>query len=299
MPIGAIAGGISSIVGGIMGSNASSNAAQQEVKAYGNAEAFQQQQANKAITNQQGVTQQIGTELQPYTGAGAQGVNSLAAMLQPGGSLTQGYGSFSAPTAAQVQQQPGYQFQLQQGLNALQNSAAATGGLLSTGNAKNLEGYAQGLASTNYNTAYNQALQGYQTNAATFYNNQNNLYNRLSGVTNTGLSATGQLTGLQQSGANALNNIYQGTGAEVGQEMIGAGQAQAAGTIGSSNALTSGITGGINAFGGSNGFGLGNLLGVQNASSTAQQGPMFGTPANSLSYGYNQANLPTSGGYYQ
>jgi hypothetical protein len=290
VPIGAIAGGISSIVGGIMGSNASSNAAAQEQAAYGNAENYQKQNANLAIGQQQATTGQIGNELAPYTAAGTQGVNSLASMLAPGGSLTQGYGSFAAPTAAQAEQQPGYQFQLTQGLNALQNSAAARGGLLSTGNAKNIENYAQGLASTNYNNAYNQALQGYQTNASTFYNNQNNLYNRLAGLTNTGLSATGQLTGLQQSGANALTNIYQGTGQEVGQEMIGAGQAQAAGTVGSSNALTSGIAGGINALGG----GLGSLMGVQNASA-----PMAGVPANSLSYGYNQKNLPTSGGYYQ
>ena len=265
MPIGAIAGAVSggeSLLGGIFGAKAANKAAQQEAQAYKQAENFQIGQQNLAVGQQQGTTAAIGRELSPYTSLGQQGSNSLASLLAPGGGLTAGYGAFAAPTAEEAQQTPGYKFQFQQGMNALQNSAAARGGLLSTGTAKNLEQFGQGLASTNYQDAYNRALAAYQTNANTFYTNQNNLYNRLMGATGTGLSATGQFTGLQQQGANSLSNIYMGTGQEVGNEMIGAGQALAGGTVGSSNSLWGGIGG---AAGGATNS-ISTLMGAHNAS---------------------------------
>ena len=141
MPTGLIGGaisGIGSLVGGIMGSNAASSAGNTIAQGYNTASNKEQQLDQQAINQQLGATQQETAGFSPYTGLGTQSTNSLANLLQPGGQLTQGYGSFTAPTAAQAAATPGYQFQLSQGLNALQNSAAASGGLLSTGNAKSL-----------------------------------------------------------------------------------------------------------------------------------------------------------------
>ena len=275
MPVGAILGGVGavgSIVGGIMGSNAANKAAGQEEQGYANATNVEQGQNALAVTQQNNATAGITQALTPYNTTGQQSTNSLAGLLAPGGSLTQGYGSFTAPTAAQAQATPGYQFQLQQGMNALQNSAAARGGLLSTGNEKNIENYAQGVASENYGNTYNQALQAYQSNASTFYNNQNNLYNRLSGTASQGIQAAGTMGGLQQQGANALNALYFNGGQEVGQNDIGSGFAAAQGTLGSNNALTSGINGAINSVGST----IAQLGGAQNAGGGGQNYGEFG-----------------------
>src|SRR5277367_6069142 len=76
----------------------------------------------------------------PWLKAGTQGIGTLAQLLStPGqGLLTPWTQEFQAPTAAQAQATPGYQFQQQQGQNAVQNSAASQGGLLSTGAQKTL-----------------------------------------------------------------------------------------------------------------------------------------------------------------
>src|SRR5690242_3950495 len=70
------------------------------------------------------------------TAAGQSANPTLASTINPSlgatGSLAQGYGkTFQTPTLDEARQDPGYQFQLQQGEQALQSSAAARGGLLS------------------------------------------------------------------------------------------------------------------------------------------------------------------------
>ena len=90
------------------------------------------QAGSQAQAAQQSQLKSEGANEQPFVGAGQKAVGSLSNLLAPGGQLTQGYGSFTAPTGVTEQNDPGYQFRLQQGQNALQNSAAARGGLLST-----------------------------------------------------------------------------------------------------------------------------------------------------------------------
>jgi hypothetical protein len=70
------------------------------------------------------------------------------------GSLLTPYGqTFQAPTSVTEQNDPGYQFRLQQGQDALQNSAAARGGLLSGGTAKALSDYTKTLPQTSMATS--------------------------------------------------------------------------------------------------------------------------------------------------
>lgn len=265
--IGGALGGVTSLIGGILNSGAASTAAQQQEaganKAAGTVGAAGQQ-AQNYLTGQLSQEQQ---NVSPYLQAGGQAINSLSGALAPGGQLTQQFGQFNAPTAAQAAAMPGYQFQLQQGQNALQNSAAASGGLLSSGTAKALDQYSQGLASTDYNNLFNQALSGYQTNFNTFNTGQNNLYNRLAGVSQLGASSAAGLNNVQQQGTNALANSIQGTAQQQGQYYAGAANAQAAGTIGSTNALVGGLTGAGNAIGG--GLTLNSILGAQNISNNS------------------------------
>src|SRR5262249_49173751 len=61
-------------------------------------------------------------------------------------------------------QDPGYQFRLNEGMKALQNSAAASGGLLSGPTLKALTNYSQGAASQEYANAFNRFMQNRQFN---------------------------------------------------------------------------------------------------------------------------------------
>jgi hypothetical protein len=284
MPPLAIAGAIgagTSIIGGILNSGAASTAAQQQQaganKAAG-AVGAAGQQAQNYLTGQ--LSNEAGNA-SPYLQAGAQATNQLSNALAPGGSLTQQFGQFQAPTAAQAAAMPGYQFQLQQGENALQNSAAAKGGLLSTGTAKALDNYSQGLASTDYGNLFNQALSGYQTNFNTFNTQQNEAYSRLMGLSGQGASSAAALNNVQQGGTNALANSLMGTAQEQGGYYTAAANAQAAGTIGSTNALVGGLSGAANAFGGA--MTLNSILGAQNSSNNqVPQSPAGATPAANL-----------------
>lgn len=247
---GGIFGGIGSLVGGILGNNAANNASQTEQSATNQAIAYQKQQSANALGQQQQTTNQITGELSPFLNTGQNATASLNSLLSPGGALTKGWDqTFQAPTAAQAAGTPGYQFELQQGENALQNSAAARGGLLSTGTAKNLNDYAQGTAASHYNDTYNQALQTYGTNYSTATNNQQMLYNMLYGASGQGLSAGQSLGGLQQAGAQGQSNIYQNTGQQVGNNLNLVGQEAAGGIVGGNNALVGGIQGGLNGAG--------------------------------------------------
>lgn len=77
--------------------------------------------------------------------------------------------AFTAPTAEEAAQTPGYQFSRDQALGAISNSAAAQG-LWGTGaTGKAMEDYATNLANTHYNDVYNRNLNTYMTNYATQY----------------------------------------------------------------------------------------------------------------------------------
>jgi hypothetical protein len=83
--------------------------------------------------------------------------------------------NFTAPTIDQVMQDPSYQFRLDQGLNTLQNSAAAKGVFNDSGTAKAILDYGQNAASQEYGNIFNRDLGVWQNNA------QNTLGNWLTG----------------------------------------------------------------------------------------------------------------------
>lgn len=74
------------------------------------------------------------------------------------------YGDFQAPTAATEQNDPGYQFRLNEGARAMQQSAAAKGTLDTGGTLGDLLKYGQDYASNEFQNVYNRALQTYGTN---------------------------------------------------------------------------------------------------------------------------------------
>ena len=271
MSVGAAIGAGSSILGGILGSNASQKASKEQIQAEQQAEQVLEQQEGTALGN-----------YSPYLQAGAEATGTLSQMLgTPGqGLLTPWTQTFTAPTAAQAAATPGYQFQLQQGEAALQNSAAGQGGLLSGATLAGMNNYAQGVASTNYQNTFNNALTQYQQAYQTFLNNQNNTYSRLLGVSQQGLGAA--------QGAGSTAATFGGDIASLyGQQ----GAAAAAGTIGSANAINSSL---------GNLSSLATLYGLSNASSNsaaAQYGGSNGTIGTANTVGALPSD-PNNPGYY-
>jgi len=272
MPIAAVGAG-ASLLGGILGSHAASDAAQKQANAAAQAANVAQQNQNLSTNYQTGVADQQRNLLSPYNTAGTSAIGNLSSLLQPGGQLTQGYGSFEAPTGVNEQNDPGYQFRLSQGLQALQNSAAARGGLLSSGTAKAINDYAQNSASNEYGNVYNRALQTYGTNFNTYNTNQGNLYNRLFGASQLGAQAGSTLGGLLQAGAGNIAGINSDASHQIGGALQNRGAAEASGIMGANNAWQ-GALGGIT-------NNLGSWL-AQNPMSTRssgyEQGPMANTP---------------------
>lgn len=272
----ALVGGLASAGAGIAGSamqaSAAGNAAQTQANAARTGMGIAQANLGAARGAQTAATTQAQDIYSPYIQAGAQGIGSLSQALSPGGALTQGWNqTFQAPSAAQAEATPGYQFALQQGLGAIQSGAAAQGNLLSGGTQKALANYATGLASQTYQQAYNNALTGYQTNYQTWANNQQNLYTRLMGLTAQGAGATGQYAGLAQTGAQNIGNLYNYNTQAMAQLLGAQGTAQASGAVGQANALAGGLgslAGGIS----------GGLSGYAAANSPYLQSLTSGTP---------------------
>jgi hypothetical protein len=113
---------------------------------------------------------------------------------------------------------PGYAFQLQQGNQALQNSAAAGSGALSGAALKDLIGYNQQFAGSAYNDAFNR----YQTQ-------QGNIYSRLMGVSQLG-----------QNSASGVGTQGVALAGNAGQAISNAGAAYGAGIVGAGNSLSQG-----------------------------------------------------------
>lgn len=181
------------------------------------------------------------------------GMAPLSSLVNPAlggfGSLLSPYpgGQFTAPTLAQAEQQPGYQFQLQQGLSALQNSAAARGGLLTGSTLTDINNYAQGAAQTDYSNVYNQMLNTYQTNYNTWSQQQANLFNRLSALAGGGQTTASQLNSQGLQTGNSIGSLLTGTGNYLSNDLQNAAAARASGYVGSSNAWNSGIGGATSA----------------------------------------------------
>lgn len=197
-----IGGGLSAIggIGGAMiGANAANSAADKQAAATQQANQLQQQMFEEQRQDQA-----------PWRQAGAQ---ALSQLQDPSFNQT-----FSG---VNLQNDPGYQFRMQEGQRALQRSAAARGGLNSGAFAKALTQYGQDYASNEYNNAYNR-----------FTNDQTNRFNRLSSIAGLGQNANAQLGTL---GAN-----YAG---QVGNNLTGLAGVQGAAGVASAGAWNGALSG--------------------------------------------------------
>jgi hypothetical protein len=161
----------------------------------------------------------------PWSNAGSAAVNEQSSLMGLGGAQAQ------QEARGRFQTDPGYQFQMNEGLGAVDSRAASRGMLGSGAAIKDTLRFSQGLADQSYG----------------------NYFNRLGGLSQQGLAATGQQTGLLNQAA---------------MTELTSRQARGAGHLGAAQMAMPTYQQEANAFGGmlQNGIGaLGSLAGNQSA----------------------------------
>lgn len=205
MVAAAVIGGVASIAGGVIASSGAKSAANTAAKAAADSNAL-----SKAMYDQ------TRSDLLPYQATGQKNLADLQSQMS----------SLSAPfsmTQANLEQTPGYQFTMSQGLKAVNNAMGARGLLNSGAVMKGAANYATGLADSTYMDQFNMDQTQKQ-----------NTYNRLMGMAQLGENAaaqtgaygtqtaanvaqtntsTAQMIGnAQMSGANSIASGFQGVG---------------------------------------------------------------------------------------
>jgi hypothetical protein len=211
MPWGVAA---AAVVGGVV----SANAAGKQAKAASSAAGAQaQSEANSQAMQKEIFDKQV--ELQaPWREAGLKALDTYAS--NPAFKF-----SHDDMTAS-----PDYQFRKEQGVNAMDMSAASRGKLLSGAQDKALLGYGQGLASEEYGNSYNRALQNYNTEN-----------NRQLNIANIGQGASGQTQNAMQQYSSGMANSMSAQGNALAQGSINAGNAQAQGIQGIGQSVNQGM----------------------------------------------------------
>lgn len=183
------------LIGGLFQASAAKRAANQQAAAAASELELQKQMYGETTAN-----------FAPYRESGLQGWQAYLSELGLG-EAPKGFTGF--------QKTPGYDFAMGQGMDALQSSAAARGGLYSGAAMADAQRLGQGMANQEYG----------------------NYLNRLAGIGQAGQAAAGNQ-------ANAAQNYAAGAG----NALASIGNAQSAGSIGVGNAISGGINNALGAW---------------------------------------------------
>lgn len=176
---------------------------------------------------------------EPFRQAGITAQNRLITLLGlPGGNTkARDFASMIVPFGMkQFKADPGYAFRMSEGMDALERSAAARGGLLSGATLKGIQRFGQNLASEEYANAFNR----YQIERAA-------RLNPLQAMLGQGQTAAGTMGNLTSAQAQTLGQTYGGMQSaygQLGQNLNAAygnlGQSRASSYVGGANALMGG-----------------------------------------------------------
>ena len=262
-PVTGVSAG-ASLLGGYLSSSGQQKAAETGATSSREAALIQAAAAEQALRLQKQLADEQVLRNAPTVQAGDTARNRMLDLIGLSGRTgAAGYGSANQPFsmagfdpnslmrnfgASDFQTDPGYNFRLSEGLKAIDRQAAARGGLISGAGLKAAGRFGGDLASQEYGNAFNR----FQTNRASqagLYTDalnrertrQMDEYGRLSDFTTRGANAAAG-TGSSQAayGTNAANLMSQGAQA-MGQGVIGAGQATAAGQMGAGNTYNNAI----------------------------------------------------------
>ena len=203
---------------------------------------------------------------------------------------------------------PGYQFRINQGLQALDRQAAARGGVLGGGQIKAAQQYAQDLASNEYQNAWARRNQEAQQNAQNYYQaagynrtvNQdilNQYQQNLQNYENQRQAYANLLQNRALAGQSASTNaaqMLQSNAQGLSSALMGYGSAQAQNAWNRGAAMNQGIQSGMGALGGMLND-AGGLSGLFGKASGGLAGMFGGSPAGGSTGGLTKSNDPSFG----
>lgn len=143
-------------------------------------------------------------DLAPFREIGAEAAQTLGGLLGEGGELRRTF------TGEDLAQDPGFQFRLGAGTQALQRSAAAGGRLTSGQTGKELVQFGQELGSQEFGRAFER-----------FRSTQGDLFNRLFSVSEAGRGAAGATGQFGAQAATRIGEAQAGREAATGQARSG------------------------------------------------------------------------------
>lgn len=180
------------LVGGMIGQHSANSAAKTQADAAA--------AANQAYLEQ----------TKPYTEAGKVGLTNLQTGLTPGGQFTKQF------TMADATNSPAEQHALQQGTQAIQNSAAAKGGLINSNVMQGLQEFGQANAALYQNQAFNQWLAQQQFQLGANQNLANMGANVATGNATNSADAILAAGGAKAGGQVASGNIWGNALGQIG-----------------------------------------------------------------------------------
>lgn len=190
-----------------IGAGASLFGASQQASAADKATSAQVQSQRDNIAFQKDIFGQQKEALAPWQTAGLDALKRIQTGISDGSFDLSKYGY------QDLVQDPGYQFRLSEGTNALERAAAARGKFISGDQLRDVTAYGQGMASQEFGNAFARAQAERDTR-----------FNMSSSVANMGYGA-----------ATALSGVAGQLGDKVGNAQTNIGNAQAQGSLNAGN----------------------------------------------------------------
>jgi hypothetical protein len=221
----------------LVGSSASRSASKAQQQATETASQASRETTQASIEAQERMFNRQVALQEPFRETGLAAQNRLADLLGISGRTDQpGYGYGTQPfTMAQYQADPGYGFRLKRGIDAMERTAAARGGLLSGNQLRGAMEFGQDLASQEYGNAFNR-----------FQTERSNILNPLQSLGGVGQTATNTLTNAAGNLGAGMAGAYGNLGSALSANAINAGNARASGYMGTANALSGAVGQGLN-----------------------------------------------------
>lgn len=212
------------VVGGIISGRGASRAANTQADASRDAANTQLQATRETNAMMRDFRNQDVARFAPWLSAGQ---NALAQYQQ----------GIDGGFQFDFQADPGYQFRLGEGLDAVNSSASARHGMNSGAAMKALTRFGQDFASNEYGNVFNRQ-----------YGMWNDRMNRLGQLASGGQAAAGMQAGISQNVAGQMGQNMMAGGQAAAQGIANAGNARAAGQVGVANAFTGAINNGLGAW---------------------------------------------------
>lgn len=245
--LGAGLSGIGDIVGGFLQAGAVKQAAQLQAQSANRAADLTKQAADNSLGFTKNVFANARGDVQPYQDTGKLALSQLGTGVAPGGEFNQQYDASKILSG-----DPGYQFRLDQGRQALERAEAAGGSIGGGGAVKAGTQYAQDYASGEYNNAFQR-----------FQQQQQQRFGQLSSLAGLGENANAIVSNAGAGAASNVSNTSLTAANQQGNYLTQAGNANAGGVIGSTNAVTNTLSN------------LGQLAQQANASGYAKKSGSF------------------------